>query len=98
MLATLAASAILPLYGLLAFVVPSGHLPSGRWGQVARVALVAAVIIEGILVIAPTTLLVLPSHPDGTQVRISASARTGVAGLGLVTCARLPSRSCSSSW
>ena len=68
-LTTLAAGLILPLYGLLAFVVPSGRLPAGGWGTIARIALTSAVIAEALLFVAPRTVLNLDGESGGAFVR-----------------------------
>ena len=68
-LASLAASAILPLYGLLAIVLPTGRLPAGRWGRVVQFGLAAALIVEALVFVAPRTSLILPGFPNGVIVR-----------------------------
>lgn len=68
-LTTLAAGLILPLYGLLAFGVPSGRLPTGGWGTIARIALTSAVLAEALLFFAPMTVLNLDGESSGVLVR-----------------------------
>jgi class 3 adenylate cyclase len=63
------ALALFPLYALLAFVFPSGRFPQGRWGVVARIELVAVVLVAVISLFAPTINVNPPEYPSGVPVR-----------------------------
>ena len=76
-----AAVALFPLYALLAFVFPSGRLPTGRWGTVARLAFVATSVVWVVTVLAPTINVNTPEHPNGVAVptcsRLRRTCRSG---------------------
>jgi hypothetical protein len=65
---TVASSLIFPMYALLAFVFPSGRLPPGRWGTVARISLCAGFLAALVPIFAPRLNVNLPSHPGGVLV------------------------------
>lgn len=55
-------------YGLLAMVFPSGRLPSGSWGTVARVVLALNGAVIVVLLFGPTVNVNLPGFPNGAIV------------------------------
>jgi hypothetical protein len=57
-------SASFVCYAALAFVFPTGALPSGRWGVVARVLLVVATAVALIPAIAPSFSVSVQGTPD----------------------------------
>jgi MFS family permease len=60
--------ALFAAYALIAMIFPSGRLPGGRWGRVARVAAgyLAAVVVIALLW--PEITVNLPGYPNGALV------------------------------
>ena len=52
----------------LALVFPGGFLPTGRWGVVARLVMVAFVPIGLVLVLGPVVNVTIPGYPAGVDV------------------------------
>ena len=57
------------LIAYLAMVFPSGRLPGGRWGRVARVMLAAVSLLVALMSLGPTINVNLIGAPNGANVR-----------------------------
>ena len=57
------------LFAYLAMVFPSGHLPGGRWGRVARILVIAVSLLVALTAVAPTINVNLIGAPNGAVVR-----------------------------
>ncbi|HTC86007.1 MAG TPA: hypothetical protein VK656_04855, partial [Candidatus Acidoferrum sp.] len=53
---------------VITLIFPSGRLPTGRWGQLARLALALVVILAVVSAFAPTISLNIPSTPSGLTI------------------------------
>jgi hypothetical protein len=76
-----AGSASFVCYAALAFVFPSGSLPSGRWGKIARVLLVVATAVALIPGVAPSFSVSVTGSPDEMWISNRLSPLGGDASL-----------------
>jgi hypothetical protein len=67
-LSNLGGGSIILLLLVIALVFPSGRLPTGRWGRLARAALTLVVLLAVLSVFAPTISVNIPSSSSGVTV------------------------------
>ena len=63
-----ASSALLVLFFVVTIVFPSGRLPTGRWGRLARIGLAALVASAVLAAVAPTITANVADSSSGVQI------------------------------